>query len=397
MPLDPSIIMGLQPQQPVQNPMDSMLKAQSMKSLMLQNQGIEKENSDKAAMNDIMRRNTIVDPKTGMQSFNRPTLMSDMYKENPTKAMEFQKFFQTQDFDKLKNDHAIGKELIFNKLNPDGSNWPEVKQAGIQNYGLSSWNQLPDQLTPDKVKELQWKSLSAEDQLKKFESDRTFQQKDRELGLKHEENSIKREQSVAEKDDKAAKELEKHLSSGWTARSGQAGSVQGKINSAEAAEQLIDQGKGQKGGLDSRQIEELAQSTSKLLGGGAQASARIEALVPHTMWGRAQSLKEWITNDPTGTGQEEFVKRMAETVAREKALAVDQMKQFQIEGLPAHARLKNKNPELYNSILEAKGIDPAMIDKSGRYKKAAPAADVGSFDHLSDDQLAELYKKAGGK
>jgi len=172
-----------------------------------------------------------------------------------------------------------------------------------------------------------------------------------------------------DKDRKEALELDKHLSTGWTMRSGQAGAVQGKVNAAEAAEALIDQGKNQKNGLDARQIEELAQSTARLLGGGATASARVDALVPHTLFGRAQSLKEWLSNNPQGSGQEAFVQRMEETVAREKALAQKQMRQYQIEGLAAHSSLKKRNPDLYNSILRSKGIDDSIIDKNGRYKE----------------------------
>lgn len=168
---------------------------------------------------------------------------------------------------------------------------------------------------------------------------------------------------------KDAAALSKHLEQGWAGRSGQAGQVQQKINAAQAAEALIEQGKAQKGGLDSRQIEELGQSTARMLGGNSVASARVEALVPKTAWGRAQSLHEWASNSPQGTDQQAFTDRMAETVRREHALADTQMKQFQIEGLPQFASLKRSNPDTYKAILSAKGIDPdTMIDEKGRYK-----------------------------
>lgn len=175
-----------------------------------------------------------------------------------------------------------------------------------------------------------------------------------------------------EADNKDAQNLDKHLSLGWSGRSGQAGVVQGKINAAEAAEALLEQAKTQPGGLDSRQIEELSQSTARLLGGGgAQASGRVEALVPHTFWGKAQSLKEYLTNHPTGSGLQAFTERMADTIKREKELAQNQKRQFQVEGLAAFSRLKKNNPDLYNSILSSKGIDPSMINEKGQYQ--APA------------------------
>lgn len=176
---------------------------------------------------------------------------------------------------------------------------------------------------------------------------------------------IKNQAKISDVDAKDSKDLGTFLQKGWTARSGAAGLVQAKINNAEAAQALIDQGKGQEGGLDSRQYEELAESVSKLVGGNNQASARIEALVPKTLMGRAQTLKEYLLNTPEGQDKQEFVQRLEETVAREKALAQQQKSAFQVEGLPSHARLKKNNPKQYAAILKAAGVvDPNNDDSS---------------------------------
>lgn len=193
--------------------------------------------------------------------------------------------------------------------------------------------------------------------------------------------------------------LETALDKGWAARGGQAGVVQGKVTAAQAAQALIDQGRTQPGGLDSRQIEELAQSTGRLLGGSPAASARIEALVPHTWLGRAQTLNEWLTNSPKGQDMQAFTDRMAETVKREKELAENQMKEYQIQTLPAFSRLKKNDPDQYNAILQAKGIDPEMIDEKGRYTKR-PSLSSGSDSKNSADQTkvvgGKQYKKVQG-
>ncbi len=200
--------------------------------------------------------------------------------------------------------------------------------------------------SPAKMAEIKAKSnVDFNDKAKLFQMEQAERSKDKK-DLKKNDN-----------DNKDAQALENTLSKGWAARGGQAGSVQGKILAAERAEQLLEQGKLQPGGLDSRQLEELAESTSNLLGGGAQASARVSALLPHTFWGNLQSAKEWASNSPTGTDQTKFTDRMAETVAREKALAIKQMQQFQNQSLPAHERLKKSNPELYNGILTAHGLN----------------------------------------
>lgn len=166
----------------------------------------------------------------------------------------------------------------------------------------------------------------------------------------------------SDQDKKDSLELDNYLGKTWSARSGAAGATQAKINAAEAAEKLIEQAKTQKGGLDSRQIEELAQSTARTLGGGTSASARVEALVPHTFWGKAQSLNEWLTNEPKGADQQAFVDRMADTISREKALAQQQKQSYQTEGLAARSGFRQRNPEQFNSILRQRGLDPDKVD-----------------------------------
>lgn len=401
MPLDPNIILGGQAPK-FMTASELAQGAQSMRGLAVQNRQDQEDLATRAAYN----RN-VTQGADGTMTVNKPAVLSDLYKINPQKAIEAQGQFQSQDtaqkeaqMKQLKDQTEIAHQLAWS-IPTDPTAPPEAKQAAwtraktlAGQYGLPNNDTLPDQYPGDGfVKNMQIGTMTAQEQIQKQEKDREFAQKGTELDLKHDENSIKHQQMVGDRDNKDAESLDKHLALGWTARSGQAGVVQGKLVSAEAAQQLIDQGKSQPGGLDSRQIEELAQSTGKLLGGGAAASARIDALVPHTLYGKAQSMQEYLTNNPTGAGQQAFVQRLADTVAREKALAENQKIQFQIEGLPSHARLKNSNPNLYNSILQAKGIDPTVIDDKGRYK----APDASPFHALSDDELDKAYKAAGGK
>lgn len=401
MPIDPNIILGIkQPQ--LESPLDAAAKVMTMKHLAMQNQVSDRDFADNQAMRDAFKNNMQVG-SNGTPTLNRQGVMSDLTKGGlGQKAMDLYKLFQTQDLDEIKAHTAAAKDLSWSAT-PE--NWNYIRQKA-SSLGLPNADKLPDQYDDSFVKSWQQHTLNGEEQIKKMESerefnrkrdestrdqgnkDRDFGQKERELDAKRGEVGIKREQLILDKDDKAAKDLDKHLSQGWAGRSGQAGSVQGKINAAEAAEQLIAQGQTQKGGLDSRQMEELAQSTARLLGGSAAASARIEALVPKTWYGSAQSLKEWLTNNPTGQGQEEFVKRMAETVTREKALAVNQMRQFQVEGLAAHSGLKQRNPTLYNSILESKGINPSMVDQKGRYKAPTDEGNTKEWNGVT-------YKKIG--
>lgn len=291
----------------------------------------------------------------------------------------------------------------------------QAKQQTIGNYDLEQQRKLQDialkkateesdpssqrsqtfrkvieQNYPNLVKSYgeEWKNVSAGEKENIWDVVKTKATLDEKLEQQRLRNDILRSNQSdrlalkqSDADIKEGQKLDKHLSLGWAGRAGQAGQIQNKINSAEAAEALIQQGANQKNGLDSRQIEELAQSTSKLLGSGTNASARVEALIPHTLTGRIQSIQEFLTNEPQGAKQQEFIKRLAETVQREKELAIEQQRKYQIEGLPQFSALKARNPQLYNSILQSKGIDESMIDEKGRYKKATgvPSMSGGGY------------------
>lgn len=397
MPIDSSIYAQLQAPK-FDNPQDIQAKALTLQHLAYQNQINDQQLATDQAARAAFKNNLTTAPD-GTTSLNKPALLSDLYKADPQKAMEVQSQLQKTDYDKQEQQlkvqtqqRAAIKDLVFSAT-PE--TWPSM-YAEYQKRGLPGIENLTPQYPGDQAANaLKMHMLTADEQLKQQNADRTYQAQRSDVAVKQEANSLQRERLGVDKDDKAAAALDKHLSTGWTARSGQAGTVQGKINSAEAAEALLEQAKTQQGGLDARQVEELSQSTAKLLGGGASASARVDALVPHTFMGRAQTMKEYLTNSPQGQDMQAFTDRLAETIAREKALATTQMRQYQIEGLPAHAGLKGRNPEQYNAILRAKGIDPSMIDANGRYK--APAAGGSAFHQMSDDDLDKAYKAAGGK
>lgn len=410
MPLDANILLQGQQQVPLQNPLDSMAKMLTMKHLANQNQAQDREFSDQQAMRDAYKNNMTVGAD-GTPTVNREGFMSQLGQSNPMLAMQKGQEFRAQDLaaqeQKMKtlSDQISTRKQLLSQVPMDNSATPEQKQQAwtqmltqSDSLGLPPTGALTAQYPGDQqAKGLLNHLMTGEAQLAQQNKDREFNQKGIELGLKHQEIAVKRDQLMSDKDNKDAQALDKHLALGWTARSGQAGVVQGKMTNAEAAETLLEQIKGQPGGASASQLEELAGSTAKLINGNnSTASERVNALVPHTGWGKVQSVHEWAVNHPVGTDQQAFTDRLGETVAREKALAQNQMKQFQIEGLPAFAALKSRNPNLYNNILSAKGIDPSMIDSKGRYK-AAPHASGNDLNDLSDKDLDKMFKDAGGK
>ena len=132
------------------------------------------------------------------------------------------------------------------------------------------------------------------------------------------------------------------------------------------------------GNLDSRQIEELAIGFNSLLqggaggGGGGSSEKIISALVPKSAVGNAMKLKEWLTNNPQGMQQQEFVKRMMGTVEREKATTAAQIKRVQFSRIAAFQGLEKKDPEQFGQVLMSWGVDPQEYQtwKDSGYKQA---------------------------
>lgn len=127
--------------------------------------------------------------------------------------------------------------------------------------------------------------------------------------------------------------------------------------------------------LDSRQIEELAIGVNKLLSGASGgAVAQVQALVPKTIQGNSQKIAEWLSNTPTGTNQQAFVKRMMDTVNREQEIAADQVKKAQTARLPAYSFLAKSNPEEYNAVLRGYKLDDYAVQTDADKADAAQSS-----------------------
>lgn len=138
------------------------------------------------------------------------------------------------------------------------------------------------------------------------------------------------------------------------ARGGNLGNNQKRVDNAERVQALLDQ---VNNNPDPRQMEELAISAQALLSSsGSPAAEQVKALIPKTAQGDINKFKEWLTNNPTGTGQQEFVKRMAETVSREKDIALAQVQKAQRQRLSAYGKFKEADPDTYNQIIGSYGL-----------------------------------------
>jgi len=154
------------------------------------------------------------------------------------------------------------------------------------------------------------------------------------------------------------------------------------------------------GQLDSRQIEELAIGLNAMLSGSSVgAQSQVEALVPKSALGNAMKLKEWLMNEPTGLKQQKFVKRMLDSIAREKSTFADQILRTQKSRIAPYADLENSHPDAFESVLRSNGVDPDEWKKWKKegYKKTSavqrPEGKEKTAGMTDDDLIAQARGK----
>ena len=163
-------------------------------------------------------------------------------------------------------------------------------------------------------------------------------------------------------------------------RTGNFGSVSKKVMQAQNLETLANAFPD--GNLDSRQVEELSLGLANMLAGsGGTSRAQVEGLIPHTWSGKAANVQEWITSDPKGAGQQEFVKRMMHTIEREKETSLNQLNSIREQRLSSHKNFSKSDPEAFKSIVKSYGMDPENYDdnllpKNKKAVKAESGADT---------------------
>ena len=166
------------------------------------------------------------------------------------------------------------------------------------------------------------------------------------------------------------------------ARAGSLAKLNDKVNQAEAVEALIlDENGNLKKDIDKRQIQELAKGLDNLLTSGVSTVSGVHELVPVSAQGNLQSLQEYITGIPTGGAMDDFVKKLAETVQREKNLRRDQLVRAQVSGLGVAANLRKTNPDEYWTTLGNHKLYKTDFDENGVYipkAKAPPKAPPGA-------------------
>jgi hypothetical protein len=158
MPIDTSIYSQLNNK--TQDPMETYGKVLTLKQMIGQNATQEKQAEDQRTMSDLLKKNTSVDA-SGKASLNRGAALSDLYKVNPQKAMDFQKYIKEQDLDELDKNTKIAKTLAW-QTTPD--NYTQIRSKAIE-LGLPNADKIPEYYSPEFTQRWQLATLEGEKQL----------------------------------------------------------------------------------------------------------------------------------------------------------------------------------------------------------------------------------------
>lgn len=200
---------------------------------------------------------------------------------------------------------------------------------------------------------------------KSFEAEENRKLREELAKQKREELSIIKQRAQESKDEakeqKDYAELSKRITGELQRSNTPFGKMVGIIRSAEAIEQLaagINPNQ-----LDSRQITEIARNLDAMLSSGAATISGMKKLIPESYSKDAASILEYISSRPKGAGQGEFVKRMLETVAREKELAKRQVEKTQGKLLTGYSHLYKKDKDKFNDFLRMNNIPEDIFQR----------------------------------
>lgn len=138
-----------------------------------------------------------------------------------------------------------------------------------------------------------------------------------------------------------------------------------RLNSIGRIEPLINQMLEQKGGGDPRQMREMATSFNKVLtGSGMGAEGQIDALMPNTARSQFAHWQEWWTNNPQGTEQQAFIKRVADSTGREKKAIQNQIRIQAESSAPTLRLLKEHYPQDYQAHLDSVMNNSSLVGET---------------------------------
>lgn len=228
---------------------------------------------------------------------------------------------------------------------------PQIAQAYEKDQALAQ------------AKDLKEQSMSQHDDDMKYKYDYLKELANSRKDAKNIQLSERQDQVDTKRFDTLSKALTSEIASSRSAF-GKAANIK---RAADSIDQMV--GSADPNNLDNRQIGELARNLDAMLSSGQATIGGMKKLIPETSLGSAAKIEEWLLNQPKGAQQGEFVKRMMDTVHRERDLAGQQIKQTQGKIFGSYKDLQKKHPEKYQELLESHGLVPDDLKYSDRQQQ----------------------------
>lgn len=139
---------------------------------------------------------------------------------------------------------------------------------------------------------------------------------------------------------------------------------------AEKMETLADTTGGDYDHLSPTQVAELAKNLDAMLSNGQATVSGLNKLIPTSAAGDLAKIENYITNNPDGANQGDFVRQILETTKREKDLAHSQMQKTQGKLLSSFSDLKD-HPTM-KTILFQNGLPEDLFETMKPQKDKTP-------------------------
>jgi ribosomal protein S8 len=228
---------------------------------------------------------------------------------------------------------------------------------------------------------------------KSFEAEENRKSREELVKLKRDELSVIKKTAQESKDEakkhKDYAELSKRIESNLARGNTPFGKMAGIVRSAEAIEKLVEGVN--PNNLDKRQIRELAINLDAMLKSGASTVSGTNELIPHSWRGDASKIAEYITSRPQGAGQGAFVKRIIDTIVREKQLAQDQIKRTQSRLFSGYDHLLDNETEFKNFLVRNE-----LPEDMYEHIKNPKARTESSTSIQNSGEMVKLQRKSTG-
>lgn len=143
---------------------------------------------------------------------------------------------------------------------------------------------------------------------------------------------------------------------------------------------------------------ELSQGLVRAINGGVgvPTQSQVEHIMPKSWKGTWQDTKSWFLNQPQGREQQEFIQRLLHNATAQKDLYDNQIKLAQLQEVPGYEDIRRDSPELFEAVLNSRGLDSETYDKFKKHAKEGATQgkhpEVDFFNKSSQNFPKKVFK-----